>query len=138
MSEPGTEVTRHDVERLWSDAIAGRCSWQETSDRAQALIDLVNAETPIVNGGLLTLYYLWRPGARRDPESLTEERERWRARLRVYDSDPRAWWRNHYHRMLERHAEQHGVPAAQGFGERLVRDGHLPEDDLSWILDRLD
>jgi hypothetical protein len=138
MSEPRTEVTPHDVERLWSDVIAGRSSWQETSDRAQALIDLVNSETPIVNWGLLTLYYLWQPGAGRDPESLTEARDRWRAQLRVYDSDPRAWWRGYYQRILARHAELFGVRAAQSFGERLVRYGQLTEYDLARILDRSD
>jgi hypothetical protein len=138
MSESRPEVTRYDVERLWSDAIAGRSSWQETSDRARALIDLVNSQTPIVNWGLMTLYYLRRPGAGRDPKSLTEARDRWRAQLRVYESDPRAWWRGYYQRMLARHAERCGVSAAQNFGERLVRDGQLTEYDLTRILDRLD
>ena len=75
MTEATPKVTRHDVEQLWSDVIGGRRSWQDTSARAEALVERVNSENPIVNEGLLTLYYLWQPGAARDAASLSSRRD---------------------------------------------------------------
>ena len=38
----GREITRDDVEMLWSGLISGHYTWQQTSDRALALIETVN------------------------------------------------------------------------------------------------
>jgi hypothetical protein len=65
----GREIARDDVEMLWSDLISARYTWQETSERALALIETVNVPEHIVNWGLMDLYYLWWPGAARDVES---------------------------------------------------------------------
>ena len=128
-------VTRHDVERLWADAIAERCSWLETSRRAEALIDLVNSENPIVNSGLLSLYYLWQPGARRDPKSLSQDRERWRTRLHQYDANPAEWTRRYFEKVLAAHADRQGDEAGRSFGRKLAHFGLLAESDVARVLD---
>jgi hypothetical protein len=130
MTEAPPEVTRHDVEQLWSDVIAGRISWQDTSAHAEVLVDRVNSENPIVNEGLLTLYYLWQPGAVRDAASLSAQREAWRDKLAEYDTDPAAWMRSYFQRMLVSHAEVRGEPAARAFGTKLVAQGLLAAADV--------
>jgi hypothetical protein len=135
MSQEQPEVTRNDVERLWADAIAQRYPAEETSRRAQALIELANSETPIVNWGLLSLYYLWQPEVRRDSASLVQSRERWRAQLREYDADPPGWMRRYFEQMLARHAERCGHEAGRTFGRHLVRDGYLNASEVARVLD---
>jgi hypothetical protein len=125
MSEAFPQVSRHDVERLWSDVIAGRVSWQETSARAEALVERVNSESPVVNWGLLTLYYLWQPGVARDAETLSASRDRWRAQLDEYDADPAGWMQTYFQRMFVDHAQVHSQQAARAFGAKLVAQGLL-------------
>jgi hypothetical protein len=79
----GREITRDDADMLWSDLISGRYTWQETSERALALIETVNVAEHIVNWGLMELYYLWQPGTARDAESQVAKREAWRQVVRA-------------------------------------------------------
>jgi hypothetical protein len=136
MTEATPEVTRHDVDQLWSDVIGGRRSWQDTSARAEALVARVNSENPIVNEGLLTLYYLWQPGAARDAASLSSQRERWRDELAEYDADPAAWMRCYFQRMLVSYADRRRAPEAGAFGAKLVAQGLLAATDVDQVLDR--
>jgi hypothetical protein len=134
MTEAIPAVTRHDVERLWSDVIGGRVSWQDTSARAEALVERVSSENPVVNDGLVALYYLWQPSVARDAASLSARRERWRAELGKYDADPTAWMVSYFQRMLLGYGEVHGEPAARAFGAKLVAQGLLPAVDVDQVL----
>jgi hypothetical protein len=133
----GREITRDDVEMLWSDLISGRYTWQETSNRALALIDTVNVPEHIVNWGLIDLHTLWRAGAARDAESYRAMREAWRAKLRVYDADRDGWNRRHYRDTFVQHAETFGYDKAARFGRRLARSGLLQDSDVDAALQDL-
>jgi hypothetical protein len=130
----GREITRDDVEMLWADLINGCYTWQETSQRALALIETVNVDEHIVNWGLMDLYYLWQPGTARDAESQRAKREAWRARLREYDADPDGWNRAYYRDMLVEHAGQFGYDKARSIGRRLGADGLLHDNDVDAAL----
>ena len=130
----GREITRADADMLWSDLINGRYTWQETSQRALALIETVNVPEHIVNWGLMELYYLWQPGTARDAESQDAQREAWRARLWEYDADPDGWNRRYYRRMVVEHAGRFGSHEARCFGRRLVADGLLRDSDVDAAL----
>lgn len=119
---------------LWADLTDGRYTWQETSQRALALLDTVCVPNHIVNSGLMSLYYLWQPDAARDTASQWVEREPWRAMLREYDIDPAERDFSHYRQMLTGSVERRGVDEAREFGAWLVSDGLLRDSDLQTAL----
>jgi hypothetical protein len=131
----GREITRDDVEMLWSDLISARYTWQETSERALALIETVNVPEHIVNWGLMDLYYLWWPGAARDVESHKAKREVWRAKLREYDADRDGWNHRYYRDMLVRHTDAFGYTKAARLGRLLVTSGLLQGSDVQAALE---
>lgn len=133
----GREITREDVEMLWADLIEGCYTWQETSERALALIDTVNVPEHIVNWGLMDLYYLWQPGTARDAESQRAKRESWRAKLRIYDADPGGWNRRYYRDMLVHRASRSGHDAAAMFGRQLVSSGLLQDTVVAAVLNEV-
>jgi hypothetical protein len=130
----GREITRDDVEMLWSDLISARYTSQETSERALALIETVNVPERIVNWGLMELYYLWWPGAARDVKSHMAKREVWPAKLREYDADRDGWNHKYYRDMLVHHADEFGYNKAACFGRHLVRSGLLQDSDVEAAL----
>ena len=130
----GREITRDDVEMLWSDLISARYTWQETSERALALIETVNVPEHIVNWGLMDLYYLWWPGAARDVESYQAMREAWWAKLREYDAEQVGWDHRYYREMVGRHAAEFGDDKAACFGRALVASGLLEDSDIEAAL----
>ncbi len=130
----GREITRDDVEMLWSDLISGHYTWQETSERALVLIETVSVPEHIVNWGLIELYDLRRPGAARDAESHRTKREAWRAKLREYDADRDGWNRTYYCDMLVHHADRFGYDKAARFGRRLAAAGLLQDSDVDATL----
>jgi hypothetical protein len=130
----GREITRDDVEMLWFGLISGRYTWQETSQRALALIETVNVPEHIVNWGLMELYELRRPGAARDAESHGTKRDAWRAKLREYDADRDGWNRTYYRDMLVHHADKFGYDEAARFGQKLLTSGLLQDSDVDAAL----
>lgn len=134
MAEAAPDVRRETVEQLWADLIAGRVSWRETSIRAEALVEQVNSENPLVNEGLLTLYYLRQPGASTDTTSLTRSRDCWHARMAEHDANPEGWMRAHFQQMLASHAGAHGEAAARTLGAKLVDRGALNAADVAEVL----
>jgi hypothetical protein len=133
----GREITRDDVEMLWSGLMSGHYTWQETSERALALIETVNVPEHIVNWGLMDLYDLRRPGAARDAVSYRTKREAWRAKLREYDADRDGWNRTYYRDMLVHHADKFGYDKAARFGGRLATSGLLQDSDVDAALQDL-
>jgi hypothetical protein len=85
---------------LWSDLISGRYTWQETAERALALIETANVPEHIVNCGPMELYDLRQPATKWDAESQRAKREAWRAKLQECDGDPDGWNRRYYRDML--------------------------------------
>jgi hypothetical protein len=136
MTESPGEVTRADVERLWSSAIEGLSSWDELVVSAVALIERANSESPVVNWGLLDFYYLSRTDACRAAEALIRAHARGHAQLAEFDVDPTAWMRSHFQKMLAAFAKDHSRESAVSFGRKLVAQGHLSEDDVAKALDQ--
>ena len=134
MTESRTEVTRFDVERLWSAAITATETWDVLAESASELVQQANAENPVVNRGLLDFYYLSRPGADRDAELLIKTHDRWRAELAAFDTDPAAWMRSYFRKLLAEFVGKHGVDKARTFGRKLLAQGHLAESDIADVL----
>lgn len=135
--ESDREIHRGDCEMLWADLIEGRRSWQDTSQRAEALLATAQVPNPIVNSGLLSLYYLGQDGVPRDPESQTVRREAWRQALREQDADRDGWYRRHYSSMVHAHGVRFGRDPAASFGSKLVHSGLLATADLDAVLAQL-
>jgi hypothetical protein len=123
------EVTGVLVERLWAEAVDGSAPIDEVHRRAEALLNLVNAESPVVNWGLTTLHHLTQsPGRTR--EDLVRARTAWLAECERYDADPPGWMRRYFHDMIRDFTAHHGSEKGRAFAARLVRAGHLREQDL--------
>lgn len=131
----GREITADDAEMIWADFIDGRCTWQETSERALALVETVNVPSHVVNRALLHLYYLWQPDAVRDVDLHKAMRETWRAAVKEYDADPIEWDRPFFQDMLRRRVAKYGVHNARDLAALLVRDGLMRHEDADAVLD---
>ena len=120
-----------------ADLIEGRRSWQDTSQRAAALVSTANVPNPIVNGGLLSLHNLWQEDVPRDPALQTARREAWRQALREQDADRDGWYRRHYKGMLANHGARGGRDRAALLGAKLVNDRLLTTADVDAVLEQL-
>lgn len=89
----------------------------------------VNAESPVVNGGLTDLYHLTLA-----PKTTTNDvargRARWLTEVERYEADPALWVRKYFQDMVRDFANRHGVERCRAFAAKLVRDGFLPQLDL--------
>jgi hypothetical protein len=132
MANNRPEVTSHDVDQLWSDAITGQLTRRQTTQRAETFLDQVNAANPVVNWGLTTLRAACQSGT--DADSLVAARTRWHADLSEYEADPTAWMRRYYRDLLTSYAMHTGLRQARMFGEKLVRDDVMSEADVAEAL----
>jgi hypothetical protein len=123
------EVTAVLVEQLWIEAIDGSASIDDVHRRAEALLDQVNAESPVVNWGLTTLHHLTRSPGRAQGD-LVRARTAWLAEVERYEADPSAWMRRYFQGMIRDFTRLHGPEKGRAFAAKLVRDGHLREPDI--------
>lgn len=127
------DVTRHDVEHLWDDAISGRLPAASIADRAEALLGRVSSENPVVNWGLTDVYHLHRFPSDSSVD-LIGLRDRWRRQLAEHDVDSDGWMRQYFRSMIAGFAVDHGVERGRAFGLKLVRGGRLTPDDVTAAL----
>jgi len=123
------EVTAVLVDRLWTEAIVGSASTGDVHRRVEALLNQVNAESPVVNWGLTNLHHLTR-SPDRTPDDLIQARIAWRAEVERYQDDPSAWIRHYFEDMIRDFIESHGPEKGKAFAKKLVRAGYLRERDL--------
>lgn len=131
---PAGSVTRRHAEHLWEELIAGRRTWQQTSDDAIALVEQVDAENKIVDKGLLWLYYLWQSEDLRRPDVIIEARRRFRAELAECDTDPVEWECQYYLRMLRGFRSEHGLQKTLRFARNLRRSGLIRQQEVAELL----
>lgn len=126
METTPTAVTRDDVARWWQDCIDRRRSQVETSEWAEGWLDRGPDVEELVLQGLLELQAL----RFRDGDEEASRLQRWQAELLRYDDDPQAWNRRHLQRMLTGFLERHSVERTRAFGHKLVKWGHLTDQDV--------
>jgi hypothetical protein len=129
-ADTGGDVTAQVVDALWLKAIAGSLTKQEVHERAEARIERVSAQNPVVNSGMLDLHGLTRSASRPSKERLTEARTSWKAQLDHFEADPETWMRDYYVRMLRNFTDDHGVEKGRAFAMKLVRSGEVSEADI--------
>jgi hypothetical protein len=127
--EHGDEVTAQVVDRLWVEAIEGSTAADEIHNRVEALLNRVNAESPVVNWGMTTLHALTRTPARPRDE-LIEAQNAWVSEVERYQADPKSWQRRYFVDMVRDFTERKGANAGRAFATKLIRDGHIGELDL--------
>jgi hypothetical protein len=97
--------------------------------RAEALLDQVSSESPVVNWGLTELHALTRDSDVA-VDRLDQRRTAWLTELRRYERDPGLWMRRHFQTVIEDFAKTHGPDESGAFASKLVRDGLLAQGDL--------
>jgi hypothetical protein len=128
-TEQGDEVTAQVVDALWLEAIGGLATREGIHERAEELLERVNAESPVVNRGMTDLHALTRLPNRPLAE-LIEGRSDWLAKVAEYNKDPQGWMRRYFVNMVDDFSTRKGVEAARAFAGKLVKQGVIRADDF--------
>ena len=124
-------VTREDVEKWWSNTLAGKCTTTEAANWAESKLDSAPDAEELVIQALLALQCLKHSPVSRDERArMAQALDLWRAELRHYDADPDAWNRIYFQRMLRDFANRFDDEQARAFGDKLVAAGQLKESDV--------
>ena len=117
------------VRRLWDEAIEKPQRWASIHKRAEALLEQVNTENPVVNWGLTDLHAATR-SSNSTADSLVQRRSSWLEEIERYDRDPNLWMRRYYQKMIEEQTRAHGSKRGQAFAEKLVPGGRPHKTDV--------
>lgn len=123
-------VTRADVEKWWTDALDGRCSWADVSVWAEDR--LTGSEDLVLREGLLQLQSANLRGLPLSEltDVMTANLAVWHSMLVTYDAGPPGFERAYLRRVLASHAQNRGVDAARLFGQKMVARGELTDLDV--------
>jgi hypothetical protein len=124
------EITKAMVRRLWDEAVQAPHDLASIHDRAEALLDQVNSENPVVNWGRLTDLHALTRSPEAVVEQLHQHRSAWLTELQQYELDPDLWMRHYFQNMVRDFTRMHGPDRGRMFAARLVREGQLAESDV--------